>query len=677
MVLPGMRKGDKMHVAYDEESFPNFWSVHMAAMDSDHEWMYEVSGRRDDSQHLLFDMLSGRLTRMIGFNNVGYDYPLLHHAIDLIKGGYTGEHLANLIYQKSQELIAATREEGWRLRVWQREVLVEQVDLYLLHHFDRMHTSLKEVQFNIRSPSVEETPIPFGTWLTPDQMDLVIGYGRNDTRETKRFALKSRDAITFREDIIKRGWFGNECLSWNDGKIGAEYFKRELEKKAPGLIKTEPVHRERIALAECILPWIRYDRPELRDMLAKLQTISFPAHAAKGAYKEVVEVDGFKFDIGAGGIHGSVARRVVAANDGYVVADIDVRGYYPSVAIANSFRPEHMGQIFSDVYRDVRDTREIAKAAGLKVEAGTLKLSSNKVFGDLGSQHSPFRDPKAMIQITINGQLLQVMLVEQLLRIPTLEVIQMNTDGLTVRLHGTQVHNLEQACGWWQRMTHLSLEFKEYAGMWIRDVNNYLALEAPASQPVRSGWEKHKGGIKRKGDYDHEMLSGSTGGQLAWHRDFSGLVIPKAAEAAFIHDIDPTDFITNHPEPYDFMMRARVKGAFRLELGDGTPLQSTIRYYIADPGVALVKWMPPLKGQPHPRRQGIHAEGQATCSGDRKAGYRCSACGSPFPTKGAFEVHNKEQHPWGIRVANRWSDGDPMPGLDYRFYIQATEALLF
>jgi hypothetical protein len=73
----------------------------------------------------------------------------------------------------------------------------------------------------------------------------------------------------------------------------------------------------------------------------------------------------------------------------------------------------------------------------------------------------------------------------------------------------------------------------------------------------------------------------------------------------------------------------------------------------------------------------VHAEGQATCSGDRKAGYRCSACGAPFPTKGAFEVHNKEQHAWGVRVVNKWQPADGLPALDTRFYIQRAEALLF
>jgi hypothetical protein len=666
-----------VHVAYDEETFPNFFSCHMARMDTDDEWYYEVSSRKCDMAALAYDMRNGSITRMYGFNSLGFDYPILHLALWAFDAGYRGEALALILYNKGQEIIAAQNRWEHQVKPW--EVKIPQVDLLTLHHFDNpaKMTSLKAIEFNIESPSIEETPIPFGTILTPSQMDEVLGYGTNDTRETKRFAHLSMDAVRFREDLIRRGWFGEECLSWNDGKIGLEHFKQKLEARAPGITKREPIYRPRIYLSECILPYIQYHRPELQQMLEKLKTISFPGHETKGAYKENVYVDGFKFVIGQGGIHGSVDRRTFMADRGYIIADIDVEGYYPSTSIANGFHPEHLGSIFDDVYLDLKTTRNIAKAAGDKVEAGTLKLSSNKVFGDMGSKYSFVRDPQCMIKITINGQLLQVMLVEQMMRIPTLEVIQMNTDGMTVRVHGSRVTDLEGMCSWWESVTRMRLEKKEYAAFWVRDVNNYIGLEAPASQPVRPGWEKHSGKRKRKGEYDWEMLSGSTGGQLAWNRDFSGRVIAKAAEAALVDDVDPRSFIEGHDRPYDFMMRARVTGGHTLQLGDGTPLQKTVRYYLCKTGVPLVKIMPPLKGMPEPRRAGIHAEGQATCLGTLKDGYHCSWCGERFRTKELFGHHNRSVHQWCVRVVNRWVPEDGLPDLNHDFYVQGAEALLF
>ena len=59
------------------------------------------------------------------------------------------------------------------------------------------------------------------------------------------------------------------------------------------------------------------------------------------------------------------------------------------------------------------------------------KLALNGVYGKSGDKHSPFFDLQFMMQITINGQLLLCMLAEQLMKIPGLRMVQINTDGLT------------------------------------------------------------------------------------------------------------------------------------------------------------------------------------------------------------------------------------------------------
>lgn len=659
-----------MQVVYDNETFPNLFSVAMTplTLGDDREWVYEISPRKNDLPHLVYDLRSGSMLRMVGFNNLAFDYPLLHHAVWMSDAGYAdaGE-IAFGLFTKAQEIIAM--QNAWDSHVKPWEVIVPQLDLMLLHHFDNRAkmTSLKVIEFNMQSPSVEDMPFPVGTWLTDDQIPIVLDYNKNDTRETKRFAHKSMAAIEFREQLVKRKWFGPEVINYNDAKIGKEYFKKRLEERQPGITKIRngkkpQTHRPQIRLAECIFPYVQFDRPELREMRERLRGVTFSGYETKNAYKESVTLDGFTIDIGQGGVHGSVNNQTIRADAGRVIIDIDVRGYYPGIIITNWIYPEHLGEAFCHEFRYVKETRDIAKDAGLLVEAGTLKLASNGVFGDFGNVHSIFYDPQALIKTTINGQLMLTMLAEQLMRIPSLEMIQMNTDGLTVRVHAANRHLVDTMCTWWENVTKLQLEFNEYAVMAIRDTNNYLAVDT-------------KGKRKRKGAYDWEMLSGSTGGQLAWNRDFSGLVIPKAAEAALIDDTDPAWFIEHHTEPYDFLMRARVTGGSKLQLADGTPLPKTVRYYISTDGQPLVKIMPPLKGFTEPRRIGIHAEGQATCTGERKTGYRCSKCAEQFGTKAVFEAHNKQVHAWGITPRNRW-DGD-LSGLDARFYVTEAERLIF
>ncbi|MCW4574216.1 hypothetical protein OOJ74_09465, partial [Venenivibrio stagnispumantis] len=96
----------------------------------------------------------------------------------------------------------------------------------------------------------------------------------------------------------------------------------------------------------------------------------------------------------------------------------------------------------------------------------------------------------------INGQMLLCMFAEQAIKIEGLELIQANTDGITVRLPRNRINDLEAIREWWQDLTKLELEEAIYSAMHIRDVNNYIAVY-------------ENGKVKRKGAYGHSV-------DLAW-----------------------------------------------------------------------------------------------------------------------------------------------------------------
>jgi hypothetical protein len=662
-----------MHVVADNESFPNVFSCCMmpAALDDARVWTYEISERRNDASQLVYDLTNGSITRMYGFNNMSYDYPLLHYLIGLEQaypGQWSATQLAGALFDKTQQLVSVEWGKGWQNHIWPRDQYVQQCDLMMFNHFDNHAklTSLKDLEFNLECPNVAEMPFLIGQHLTADEIPVLLDYGANDVAATKRFVHACMDAIKFREGLIET--FGPEVLNWNDVKIGERYFIQRLEAARPGITRKDAqgrkpqTWRSHIDLGEVIFPYIRFERPELRELRDRLAATRIEGHETKGAYKFVVPLEGVDIHIGAGGIHGSLDRKVIGSTTERCIIDIDVTGYYPSIAIVNNLYPEHIGPAFVEVYRSIRDERAAAKAAGDTVKAGTLKLSNNGAFGKTNDKHSVLLDPKVMMGITVNGQLLQCLLAEAVLRVPGLRLLQLNTDGLTVDLPRHQRALFDQVCTWWQSFTCLDLEFTDYETMWLRDCNNYLARDV-------------KGKMKRKGDYDHEMLSGSIGGQKAWNRDFSALVVPKAAEAAFVEDQDPADFIAHHPRAYDFLLRERVKGGSKLVGGHtGAAYGKLVRYYIATDGEPLVKIMPPLAGKTEPRRIGVHAEGRAVALGSRKD-YRCSMCDARFMVKAMFDEHNRHQHAWPVRLKMEW-DGD-LSGIDHRWYVQQTEGLLF
>ena len=81
-----------------------------------------------------------------------------------------------------------------------------------------------------------------------------------------------------------------------------------------------------------------------------------------------------------------------------------------------------------------------------------------------------------------------------------------------------------------------------------------------------------------------------------------------AAEAFMLHGIPVEDFIMNHPNIFDFMLRTKVPRSSRLvlEYEDREELQQNIcRYYISKEGGKLVKIMPPIEAGGEERRLGI------------------------------------------------------------------------
>lgn len=663
-----------MHAAFDLESYPNCFTMAVMPIYTDGWWCYEISHRRNDAEYLYRDIKNGMFTRLYGFNNMSYDYPLLHYIMDIFDkwgpSGISGPQLADLAYRRTLELIATEWGKGWQNHIWPREQRAQQVDLLLLNHFDNKNkiTSLKDLMFNLRCPNMRELPFVPGTVLTDEQIDTLIDYNvHSDTWTTHRFTHECLDAVKFREDLMADGTFGPECLNWNDVKIGEKIFIQRLEEAKPGVTAKvnghkPQTHRRTIAVADIIVPYVHFERPELRQLLANLRDTVVDGTQLKGSYNFKVPLDDVVISIGAGGIHGSLNRQVIHANAERIIIDIDVTGYYPSVAIENELYPEHIGPVFSRVYRTVRDDRNKFKKAGIVSKAGGLKLANNGAFGKTNDFHSVLLDPKCMLAITVNGQLLQCVLAEAVLRIPGARILQLNTDGITVEIPRHMRAMFDEVCTWWQRYTCLDLEFTDYQAMWLRDCNNYLARDV-------------KGKMKRKGDYDHEMLSGSIGGQKAHNRDFSALVVPKAVEAAFVRDEDPADFIEHHSDAYDFLIKMRTKDGGRLVGGhSGRMYGKLARYYIATDGEPLVKVMRPLAGKTEDRRIGIHAEGRAVAHGTRK-NYTCSMCGQRFTHKTLFDDHNKAMHAWPVRMKMDW-DGD-LSGLDRRWYVQEAEKLLF
>jgi len=567
---------------YDIEVYPNVFTCSIIHHETDARYMFEHSDRYSNiTEFFSFcDYLRAMSdVRMVGFNNEAYDYPVIHYILS------TGMHIApSQIYDKSYGIISTPFRERFNNIIWPSQRYIPQLDLYKIHHFDNhaKATSLKMLEFQMNRNTIEDLPYKPGSVLNSPQIDVLRQYNNKDTDDTRAFFIKSEAAITLRDELSAK--YGQDMTNFNDTKIGKQYFINRLESQAPGscymkgatgrrLPRQTP--RASIALRDVIFPYVRFEREEFNRVLSwfNSQVIT----ETKGAIDDLhTTVDGFRYDFGTGGIHGSIPGRCLASDDTHVIVDIDVTSYYPSLAISNRVYPEHLGPTFCDIYEAVKAER-LTHPKGTP-ENAMLKLALNGVYGDSNNKYGPFYDPQYTMTITINGQLLLCMLAEQVIKIPELEMIQINTDGLTVRLPRVWYNHLMTVCAWWEQVTRLDLEYAEYSRMWIRDVNNYIAETAST------------GKLKLKGAYMHDGRG--------WHQNKSALVVQKAVEAYLIRGVNVETFIRNHENPFDFCLRTKLTRASRLVWGeDDRPLQNTTRYYISTNGAPLTKIMPPTPAQ--------------------------------------------------------------------------------
>ena len=568
---------------YDIEQFKNYHCCTFKDRDNPLDIRQFVICESRNDIDAYYKFLKEEVAGLIGFNNVNFDYPLLHTLMHLMKGYQHGivtpdPKMINILLKEDVDRILKEDYSS----VPENEVLIPQLDLYRIHHFDNKakHTSLKAVEIAINFHNVQDIPFDEDHLVEPEEIQLILDYNLNDVEATYQFYLLTKDMIELRKKLGNK--YNINLRNANDPKIGQEIFGRQIAIKkgwSYRYIKDMRTYRHYIDLKDCILPYIYFNSKEFNELLEDLK--STVIETTYNAFEKSVIYKGFKYDYGTGGIHGCIEPGIYDADDEYTIVDIDVKSYYPNLAIVNRFYPQHLGPEFVDVYEELFEERMKAQKEGDQATNSGLKLALNGVYGKSNDKFSLFYDPKYTMQITINGQLLLSILAETLVdNIKDLTMLQINTDGVTVKIKRTDKDLLLSFCKRWEEMTRLTLEYAEYKKMVIRDVNNYLAVTV-------------EGKVKPKGCFE---ITPMQNGAVAYNKDWSMRVVPKALHAYYLEGIPIEDFITSHTHIYDFCLGFRARSDWEIwrefiENGDRfrERQQRTIRYYISKKGNTLLK----------------------------------------------------------------------------------------
>lgn len=668
---------------YDIECLPNFFSIIITRITDRSSWRFVITPWCNQGKELnmFLTHLRNSNGRMVGFNNLAYDYPMVHMIMS-----YSGMVSNEMLYSKSQSIINADFND-WSHQIWDADRFIPQIDLLKVHHFDNQakRTSLKMLEFNMRMDSIEELELDFNKPVKPSDTPVVLDYNDHDVNATNLFYGFSIKEIAFREQLSEK--YGKDFMNHNDTRIGQEFFVMELAKKGIKAGKWNQTFRSSIRVADIILPYVQFERPEFNEILKFFRESVINPEQIKGFFKGVsCTVDGFQFDFGAGGIHGSVNREVIVPPAGWILKDSDVSSYYPNLAIKNRFYPLHLGEAFCDAYLDVYEQRK--QYPKKTAENNMLKLALNGVYGKSNDKHSPFYDPQYTMSITINGQLLLCMLAEQLMKIPELKMVQINTDGLTYLYPDQYDAHVSSIHAWWESLTQLELEHVNYSRMAVRDVNSYLAVTQPY-QGKDGKLVPPK--VKRIGAYAYIRAEEDSGTrELPWNKDHGAIVVAKAAEAALVRGENIESFIRRHLTVcrLDFMLRTKINRKDKLILetpvmwGDTVVTtrqqeqQRVTRYYVSKDGGYLIKLMDPTVDQVKKWKTGNHWRHVTTGAhkmASKQPSSRWEKCEPPTPEPPIRRTGVEAGH--RVTVCNRLAGLD-MSNVDIGYYVERTRKLV-
>lgn len=592
-----------MNWVYDIETFPNCFTVVFEADKTEETREFVIHNSRNQTEELqeFINEIKRSKGGMIGFNNLHFDWILIDYFVEQSERTKDPDKLSLMLYSRAQAVISSRKKEY--IQTW-----IPQLDLYLINHYDNKNrtTSLKALQCTMKYPVVMDMPIHHSSTIGAEDIETVLKYNRNDVKSTKEFYKMCADKIELRKKLSKS--FKQKFINKSDVSIGESIFIKYLSQQTG--IHTSVIRKMRspgsdVPISNIIFPYVKFETPKMQHILSLFnkavmgkdvidQVTAELNSANSDDYVDILEsyqvglqkpaeskkkksfsfstiYNNIPFDYGIGGVHACIWSGTYRSDDKYLIIDVDVKSYYPNISIRNGLKPRHFSNDFVEVYEMIFNQRVEAQKVKDTVTSDGLKLSLNGVFGKTLDKFSCMYDPVFFAGIVVNGQLMISMLAELLVeRIPEAQLLQVNTDGLTIRIPRTDESKLTNICQHWEGITKLTLEYKNYAAMFIRDVNNYIGLYEDGSR-------------KEKGVFDTNK---------EWHKDHSMRIVPIAVGEYFVKGTPIGETLRSHPDLYDFCLRYKGASNFELFCAYLKDNKETMDSY-----GKILRYLPTVKGQ--------------------------------------------------------------------------------
>ena len=428
----------------------------------------------------------------------------------------------------------------------------------------------------------------FERYVLPKYVEPMLYYNTNDVFICCEIVRQMPDEVKLRYSISHA--FGVNVLCSARANI-ADKLTVKFYSDMSGLRKYQFIkgrtNRTRLSFNKIIFPHIRFKTKQLQDFLEDIKKVSI-YRTTKDEFQREIEFYGTKYTIATGGIHSQDRPAIYRSDDKFVYLHHDYTSYYPSIMISYNIYPQHLNRTaFVKMVSFLKDTRvkckhtpdsegHIMEGVPNKIGAEALKIVINSIYGKLGSDLSFLYDKFAQMQVTINGQLMTMTLVEEL-ELNGIHVISANTDGIVIKLPRNKFDVYKEITDRWNEINKMDADYEEYSAYIARDVNNYIALQT-------NGAIEYKGALDPK-QYLKELKKG-----------YDMPVVAIAVYEYFVNGTPVMETLRKHTDILDFCKTQNVGKQFEVvydvvENGEIKHVHSQrhVRFYVSTKGVVIQK----------------------------------------------------------------------------------------
>ena len=479
--------------------------------------------------------------------------------------------------------------------------------------------SLKAVEGNLNLPIVESSvPFDIDRPLTPEELDEVIRYCKNDVDATVRLYKERSEYITSKKVVgTMYGVPEAEALGLTNAKLSA----RVLDAKG---VKRNDERDYR--LPDCLDPSLIPEK--ILSFFMQIRDLSIPDTKLFGTGKQGSKGEIFKCWIETsagrcpvtyawGGVHGAKPAFTAEATDDRLIVNYDVSSLYPNSMINFGYCSRSMAdpeaykklvqlrlnykktagriakklakQFGDDWFKrleeilkdcDAETAAEIAEYQDANSKQSALKLVINTVYGAMLNLYNDLADRRAGRSVCITNQLAMTQLIVMLAqRCATIDFININTDGIMFYINRSEDALASEIVEEWSKITGFEMERDDFAKVIQKDVNNYIGI-------MPDGKFKTKGGfvsLYKGGNFKTNSLQ----------------IIHKAVVDYLVKGISPEDTINGETDIFKFQQIVKTGGTFEGSYhyvnGVREEIQKVNRIYaVSDPKYGQVvkgKWI--------------------------------------------------------------------------------------